>query len=163
MGHLVYNQNPGEADRDLEIALRYATAAGEKWPGDNAIALLSRVAEYLKQGQPVPSTLAGIVVEAFENAATAKPNEREKVLAHGLGLARGHRPPKHHRALIDGTVVQFIRQGCSETKAVKAAAEKLNVSPTTVRNSWRKFRDSTRKELGFLPWADHRKDDDPVE
>ena len=151
MAALVFNNDPVEAARDLEIALRYDTADGEDSRRGNAAALLLRVSEYLRKGQRVPTILAGIVATAFEKAAKTK-KDRVKVLAHGLGLASDNRRLKQHPAEIRGMVLHFINQGSIETTAVNNAATALKVSPTTVWTTWRKYRKATQADLGFLPW-----------
>src|SRR5688572_8918437 len=94
---LIFNNDDAEDDFDFEIALRCKTTGGEESAGrgSNAIALLSRVAEYMRRGQPVPTTLAVVVVNAFEETARASHDDRSKVLLRELGLVHDNRPPKH--------------------------------------------------------------------
>ena len=151
---LAFNNDPLEAARDLEIAIRYDLyddTAGKDSHGSNAAALLLRVSEYLRAGQPVPAILASIVATAFEKTAKTK-KDREKVLARGLGLAHDNRRQRHHPAAIRGVVLRFLNQGLTETAAVKKAASALEVAPNTVWTPWRKYREAAQAALGYLPW-----------
>lgn len=149
----------GETDEGFELVFNLPTARGEPE------AYLRAMADHIEQS--VPTVFAKPLVDALRAAADvppyAPPEERARVLAHGLGLAHDNRRSVVHPASINGTMHGALAQGLSETKAAAAVAKKFGIGISTVWSAWRPYREAVRKQHGFLPWADHRVDDDPAD
>ena len=137
---LVFNADSKEADIDLLLALRHDTGEGEltlEDRGKNAGAMLARVAEYLRRGEPIPSAFAGTLAAAFEAVASAtSPADRQKAITRGLGITQDNKRQKRHPALVRGQVQLGLSHGLSETAAIAAAAKAMNMGVTTVRGYW---------------------------
>jgi nucleoside phosphorylase len=141
---LVFNPEVKEADIDLLLALRHDTGEGEltlEDRGKNAGAMLARVAEYIRRGEPIPSAFAGTLVTAFEAVAAAtSPADREKAITRGLGITQDNKRQKQHPALVRGQVQARLSEGLSETAAIAAAAKAMNMGSTTVRGYWNAYK-----------------------
>lgn len=106
------------------------------------VALL-KVAEYLRNGEPLPPALAEYLADAIESAMKMPgPKDHDytpskskgRALAVALGLGAHNQRPKtyHDPALILYKVQVNVDAGMSQNEAIKKAADGFGVSPSTI-------------------------------